>query len=276
MADVVNGSLIAEAGCHLGTDCPFPAPTVDVFHFEPIWQITVGGYEIGIAKPTLMVVVFSALIILVFSLAFGRARLVPGRFQSLGEIGYLFVRDQISRETIGKHGDHFVPFLFTLFFFIFVMNMLGIMPGAQIPATAFFALPVALALTVWVTYMYLGIKHQGPWGFFRNMMFPPGVPAWVLVILAPIELLSNVIVRPFTLAIRLFANMFAGHILLVMFSVTAFYMLSWSVMGVLGSTASFLLTVIMTAFELLIEFLQAYIFTLLTASYIAGSLHSEH
>lgn len=276
MASVLSGSVVAGAGCHLGTDCPFPAPDVDIFQFSPIWQFTAFGHEVALTKPMLMVVMFSAVIIIVFALAFGRARLVPNKFQSLGELGYLFVRDQISRETIGKHGDHFVPFLFTLFFFIFVMNMLGIMPGAQIPATAFFALPVALALTVWVTYMYLGIKHQGPWGFFRNMMFPPGVPPWVLFILAPIELLSNVFVRPFTLAIRLFANMFAGHILLVMFSVTAFYMLSLSVVGILGATTSFLLTIIMTAFELLIEFLQAYIFTLLTASYIAGSLHAEH
>lgn len=276
MPDMALDRLVAEAGCHLGSDCAFPAPTTEIFEFAPIWQLTLLGVQFNINKPVIMLVLFSAAIIAFFMLAFGRAKLVPTKLQSIGEIGYLFIRDQISRETIGKRGDVFVPYLFSLFFFIFVLNFLEILPGAQLPVTSYFAIPVALALSVWVTYMFLGIKHQGAWGFFKNMMFPPGVPAGVLGILAPIEFVSNVLVRPFTLAIRLFANMFAGHILLTMFMVSAFYLLSASVLGIVGSTASFMMAVIMTAFELLIEFLQAYIFALLTASYIAGSLHSEH
>ena len=135
---------------------------------------------------------------------------------------------------------------------------------------------VALALVVWCVYMYLGMRHQGPVGFFTNMMFPPGMPKPIYIILAPIELISNVLVRPVTLAIRLFANMFAGHLLLTVFTVAAFYLASPSIIGILGSATSFLMTVIFTGFEALIQALQAYIFTLLTAVYIAGSLHAEH
>lgn len=276
MSVIASTSLIAQSGCHINSGCGFPAPTTEIFQFHTIWQFTVAGVTFDINKPMVMALTSSVLIVAFFVLAFGRAKLVPGKLQSVGEMGYLFIRDQISRETIGKDGDKFIPFLFSLFFFIFVLNFLEIVPGAQMPVTAYYAFPVALALASWVTYMYLGIRHQGPLGFFRNMMFPPGVPAPIYVLLSPIELISNVIVRPFTLSIRLFANMFAGHILLTVFTVATLYLMNLSVIGILGTTTSFIMTVVMTAFELLIEFLQAYIFTLLTASYIAGSLHAEH
>ena len=129
---------------------------------------------------------------------------------------------------------------------------------------------------VWLVYMFIGMRNQGPLKFFTNMMFPPGVPKAVLVILAPIEFLSNVLVRPFTLAVRLMANMFAGHLLITVFIVATIYLFSPSVIGMLGSVASGIMTLIMTGFEFMIEALQAYIFTLLTASYIAGSLSNEH
>jgi F-type H+-transporting ATPase subunit a len=156
------------------------------------------------------------------------------------------------------------------------MNLFGVFALAQFPTMSRLMFPAALAGMVWLVYMYLGVRHQGPIGFFKNMMFPPGLPAWLYFILAPIELISNVLVRPFTLAIRLFANMFAGHLLLTTFTVATWYLLSPSLIGIIGSTASFVLTVVLTAFELLIQALQAFIFTLLTAVYISGSLHADH
>ena len=108
------------------------------------------------------------------------------------------------------------------------------------------------------------------------MMFPPGVPKAMYVLLAPIELVSNILVRPFTHAVRLFANMFAGHLVLATFSVATFYLISASVIGILGSVASFGVTIALTGFEMLIQALQAYIFTLLAAVYIGGALHAEH
>jgi F-type H+-transporting ATPase subunit a len=122
----------------------------------------------------------------------------------------------------------------------------------------------------------LGIYKQGFVGFFKNIMFPPGVPKGMYILLTPIELISNFLVRPFTHAVRLFANMFAGHLLLATFSIAAFYLLTFSVIGIIGSAASFTLAVMLTAFEAFIQALQAYIFTLLAAVYIGSALHAEH
>lgn len=276
MLDSISSGLIAQSGCHINSGCGFPAPTTEIFEYAPIWEFNLFGVTFDLNKPMIMALMFSVIIVVFFVMAFGRAKLVPSKLQSVGELGYLFIRDQVSRETVGKDGDRFIPLFFSFFFFVFVMNFLEILPGAQMPVTAYYAFPVALAITVWVIYMYLGMRHQGPWGFFKNMMFPPGLPFWIYFVLAPIELISTVIVRPFTLSIRLFANMFAGHILLTVFTVASLYLMNISFIGIIGTTTSFLMTIIMTAFELLIEFLQAYIFTLLAASYIAGSLHAEH
>ena len=135
---------------------------------------------------------------------------------------------------------------------------------------------MAFALIVYVTWVPLGVYKQGFRGFFGGIMFPPGVPKAMYVLLTPIELISNLIVRPFTHSVRLFANNFAGHLLIATFSVAAFYLISASVVGILGSIASFVVAVVLTGFELLIQALQAYIFTLLAAVYISGALHAEH
>lgn len=259
-----------------GSTCGFPAPTTAIFDLEPYFTYDLFGVTFEISKPVVLAVLGSAIIIIFFLVAFAKPRLVPGKVQSLGEMGYLFIRNGIARETIGPAGDRWVPLLFSMFFFVFVMNIFEVIPGAQFPVPSRIAFPVALALVVWVIYMYLGMRHQGPVKFFTNMMFPPGLPKPIYVLLAPIEFLSNVLIRPFTLAIRLFANMFAGHLLLTIFTVATFYLASFTFIGAIGSATSFLMTVILTAFELLIITLQAYIFTLLTAVYIAGSLHSEH
>ena len=194
--------------------------------------------------------------------------------QNVGELGVTFVRDQILRPMMGKRGDGYLPFLVALFFFIWVMNLMEIIPVAQYPPMSQIAFPAALMLMVYGTYTYLGIKHQGLGGYFRNMI-PRGVPWPILIILAPVEILQYVLVRPFTLAIRLFANMFAGHLLLLIFTLATWYLLSLSV-SLLFSVTSFVLTIVITAFELLIQALQAFIFTILTAQYIGGSLEAGH
>ncbi|HXL16607.1 MAG TPA: F0F1 ATP synthase subunit A, partial [Streptosporangiaceae bacterium] len=222
----------------------------------------------------LLAVICSAIVIAFFWAAFAKPKLVPSGIQNLGELGVLFVRDQILRPMMGKRGDGFLPFLVALFFFIWVMNIMEIIPVAQFPANSEFAFPVALMLMVYGTYTYLGIKHQGFVGYFKNMI-PSGVPAGILLILAPVEVLQYVLVRPFTLAVRLFANMFAGHILLLVFTLATWYLLVAGI-GLLWSATSFILTVVLTAFELLIQALQAYIFTILTAQYIGGALEPEH
>ena len=275
MANALAAALTES--CHFAPPgCAFPAPNADIFEFDAYLQFHFLGIEWSITKPVVLAVIGTAFIVGFFLTAFARPRLVPGRLQSLGEVGYLFIRDQIARDVIGKEGDTFVPFLASLFFFVWVMNLFGVFALAQFPVMARFAFPVTLALMVWLTYMYLGMRHQGPIGYFKNMMFPPGLPTWLYFILAPIELISNVIVRPFTLAVRAFANMFAGHLLLTTFTVATWYLLSPSIIGIIGSTASAAVTVTLTGFELLIQALQAFIFTLLTAVYISSSLHADH
>jgi len=275
--DVTSRTLASGTDCHLNgaNGCGFPAPGLELFHFDPYVQFTLLGQTFSIDKPVMIMVVGTALIVLFYIVAFAKPRLVPGKVQSIGELSYTFVRDQISRETIGKAGDKYMPFLMSLFVFVAVMNVMGIIPFIMFPVMSIFAFPATLAVMVWITYMFVGFHHQGP-AFIKNMCVPSGVPLWVLILLAPIEFISNIIVRPFTLAIRLFANMFAGHVLLTVFIVATFYLASPSVIGILGSTASFAMTLIMTGFEFAIQMLQAYIFTLLTASYIAGSLANEH
>ncbi len=253
------------------THCGYPAPGYpDSFIFTPFF--TIGGF--AFTKPMLLAVVCVLVVLGFFWAAFSRPELVPRGAQNLGELGITFVRDQILRPMMGKRGDNFLPFLVALFFFIWVMNVMEIIPIAQFPPMSKFAFPAALMLMVYGCYNYLGIRNQGLGGYFRNMI-PRGVPPGILVILAPVEILQYIIVRPFTLAVRLFANMFAGHILLLVFTIATWYLFSLSI-GLLFSVTSFVLTIVVTAFEMLIQALQAFIFTILTAQYIGGSLEAEH
>ncbi len=254
------------------THCGYPAPGYPspTFIFTPFF--TIGSF--AFTKPMFLALVCMLAVIGFFWAAFANPKLVPRGAQGLGELGVGFVRDQILRPMMGKRGDSYLPFLVSLFFFIWVMNTMEIVPVAQYPPMAQIAFPAALMLMVYGTYNYQGIKHQGLGGYFRNMI-PRGVPGPILIILAPVEILQYIIVRPFTLAVRLFANMFAGHILLLVFTLATWYMLSLSV-GLLFSATSFVLTIALTGFEMLIQALQAYIFTILTAQYIGGSLEAGH
>ena len=273
-AEVIASGL----DCHLVSDsgCGFPAPGAEIFLFDDIATFTIANLEFHLSKVTVLLAIVVVAILAFFIYAFRKPKLVPRGAQAVGEMGYLFIRDGIARETIGKDGDRFVPFLFAFFFLVWLSNFMGIVPFAQIPVTSIFAIPVAFALIVYITWVPLGIYRQGFGGFFKNLLFPPGVPKAMYVLLTPLEFLSNLIVRPATHAIRLFANMFAGHLLIATFSIAAFYLLSASIIGILGSVASFAVAVALTGFEALIQALQAYIFTLLAAVYIAGALHPEH
>jgi len=252
--------------------CGFPAPGYPgpTFIFTPFFRW--GGFYF--TKPMLLALVCAVGVVAFFWAAFANPKIVPRGVQNLGEMGIGFVREQILLPMIGKRGDKFLPFLVSLFFFIWLMNLMEIIPVAQFPPMSMIAFPVALMLMVYGTYTYLGIKHQGLGGYFKNMI-PTGVPGPILIILAPVEILQYVLIRPFTLAIRLFANMFAGHILLLIFTLATWYLFSLTI-GLLFSVTSFVLTIVLTAFEMLIQALQAYIFTILTAQYIGGSLEAGH
>lgn len=282
---MANFISLSEVTCKFGDEaCPFPAPGVAIFDWRPLASIDLFGLtSLEITKPVILAMFCSVLVSVVFLLAFARPKLVPTGLQNVVEVGYLFIRDNVAREIMGKDGDRFVALLTSLFFFVWTMNILAIIPGAQFPVSSRFAFPVVLALIVWVVYLFVGMKNQGVVGYFKNVAFPPGMPIGIYPLLTPIELLSTIIIRPATLAIRLFANMFAGHLLITVFTVSAWYLLNLtnfvgvvSVIGYLGSFVSFIVIILLTVFEMFIQALQAFIFTLLTAVFISSSLHAEH
>ena len=263
-------SMPAE-GCHIFSGCGYPAPSITDFYFRPIF--TIGSFQF--TKPMLLAIVSGAIVVTFFFVAFRKPKIVPRGAQNVGELGVLFVRDQILRPQLGKEGDKYLPFLVSIFFFVWVMNLFGIIPLIDFPATSRIAFPAGLAFIVWVTYITIGMRAKGPIGYFRAMAIPQGAPWWILPLLAPIELFSNILVRPFTLTIRLMANMLAGHLLLLVFGVASWYLFSASI-GLLYATTSFLLTIILTGLEVLIQALQAFIFATLTAFYIADARQTVH
>jgi F-type H+-transporting ATPase subunit a len=264
--------LLAESGCHIQpSGCGFPAPGLNSFDFKPIFSI--GSFDF--TKPMLLALICLVIVVGFFWAAFSKPKMVPGKLQLVGEIGYTFISRGIARDVIGKKGDKFVPFLTSIFFFVWIMNIMSIIPLAQFPVASRFAYPVAIAVLVWITYMYLTFKTHGFVGGWKHLTVLQGLPGWLLPLIIVIEFLQNVILRPFTLAVRLWANMFAGHMLIVMFSAASWYLLTPSIMSLFAG-GSFVMAVGMTAFEVLIQFLQAYIFTLLTSIYISGALEEGH
>jgi F-type H+-transporting ATPase subunit a len=229
----------------------------------------------GVNKVVLLMWLSAIISFLVVYLAGRNAKLVPSGLQNVGESLFDFIQDGIILQTIGPDGLKYTAFLGTFFVFIFTCNLWEIIPAAQMPVNARMALPIFMTGVVWVTYMVLGIVKQGPLGYFKNMCFPPGVPKALYILVTPIEFVSTVLVRPLSLSVRLFANMLAGHLLLVSFAVICAALWSASV-TVIILPFSFALLVGLTGFEILVAFLQAFIFTILAAVYIGSSMHPEH
>jgi F-type H+-transporting ATPase subunit a len=190
---------------------------------------------------------------------------------------YNMVRNGVGRDIIGSRDFlKYVPLLFSLFMMILVNNFFGIIPFFQYPTFGRVAFPMALTLFVFVVYHAIGVRKFGVVKYFTNMV-PHGLPKGIVPVIFILEVITNFVTRPVTLALRLFGNMFAGHMLLLLFVTGGEYMLFHGTPFLkVAGVGSFILAFVMTAFEGLIEFLQAYIFTLLAATYIAGSLAEEH
>jgi len=229
-------------------------------------------------KISLIAVLAATIGTVVFLLA-GRqsAETAPRGIRNIAESTVEFIENGVVMQTMGRDGLGWTPFLLSLFTFIYLCNVPGIIPFLQMPATARMALPAALALMVWVVYNGAGIKHQGFGGYFKSVLFPPGVPKALYILVTPIEFISAIIVRPFSLAVRLFANMLAGHILLVTFALLteSLFQAKDKILIPFGVLPMGML-IFLTGFEVLVAFLQAYIFTILTAVYIGGAVHPEH
>jgi F-type H+-transporting ATPase subunit a len=250
----------------------FQAPGLELFNWKPIFHI--GSFPV--TKPMVLALLVSAIVIAFFYAAFNKPKLVPRGTQNVGEVLYLYVRDEVVRPMMGKEGDSWLRFLVPLFFFIWIGNLMSVVPIAQFPVNSRIAFPAVLAVMVYVIWVTVAIRTQGLVGMFKNTLFPPGLPKPLYVLVVPIEFLSTFIVRPFTHAVRLFANMFAGHMLLVVFSLGAVYLLQVGNFSVIFAPFSLLMAIVMTFFELLVIVLQAYVFTVLTATYLNGSVEPAH
>jgi F-type H+-transporting ATPase subunit a len=254
----------------------FEAPGLEAFYPHPLWSFTLLGIPFEITRITLILWIATLAMIALLVATVRKPQIVPGKLQFLGESGYSLVRDGIARDVVGPKGLSFAPFLAALFFFILANNMMSIIPFAQISPMSKFAFPLVLALICYVLYIWIGIREQGVGKYFKDILFLPGVPKPMYILVTPIEILQNFIVRPFTLAVRLFANMFAGHMLLVVFSLGAVYLLSRDNFSLVFGPVSALMAIVMTFFELLVIFLQAYVFTVLMGTYLNGSIEAEH
>ncbi|MEI6867292.1 MAG: F0F1 ATP synthase subunit A [Actinomycetes bacterium] len=254
-----------------GSGAGFVPPSTADFNLPPI--IGNNAYS---TKPVFLVLL-SVLVISAFFIASSRkALVVPSKLQFAGESIYAFVRNDIGEEIIGHEFMRFVPFLFTLFTFILTNNVFGIVPFLQFPSMSHVSFPYVLAVFSFVIFHAVGIKKQGLGKYLKGIAFMPGVPKAVYILLTPIEIATFFLVRPLTLSLRLFANMFAGHLLLLVFIMGGDHLIR----GVIGlkliAPFAFAFGIGMTFFEFMVQCLQAYIFTLLTALFIAGALSDEH
>ncbi len=228
----------------------------------------------GINRVVLLTFLATILTFLFLYIPFRKPRIVPTKFQAMVESLVEMVRNTIGKEVIGSESAKYEWLLIPMFFWLFFLNIFEITPFINFPVTSRMAIPAFLAMFVWVVFIFVGIKKQGL-KYFINTLVPPGVPAPLLILIIPIEFISVFLIRPISLAVRLFANMIAGHMMLTVFFLTTS---AYFVLGpkLIAFPVPFAFAVVITAFEVFVSVLQAFIFTLLTAVYIESSLHAEH
>ncbi|WP_236683166.1 F0F1 ATP synthase subunit A [Demequina globuliformis] len=253
----------------------FHAPTVDEF-FPPALLFEGTIFELN--RIILARIIAAAILIFLFWLVARRAKVVPGRGQGVVEMLLDFIRVQIVEQVMDKEtAKRFLPFLTTLFLAIFAFNVTGIIPFMNMPGTALIGLPIVMAVWVYILYLVVGVKKHGLGGYLKTSLFPPGVPKGIYVLLTPIEFLQVFILRPATLALRLCANMIAGHLLLVLcFAATQYFFFeAVGAMKAMG-TVTFVAGFAFTLFELFVYALQSYVFVMLSAVYINMAIEEEH
>ncbi|MDQ0940695.1 F-type H+-transporting ATPase subunit a [Streptomyces sp. V1I1] len=266
--------LAFETDCHIFDGCGFPGPGLHSFMFEPLWG-NADGSGFYFNKVMLLALLGTIIIVGFFWAAFNKPKVVPGKLQMVAEAGYDFVRRGIVYETLGrKEGEKYIPLMVSIFFFVWMMNLWSIIPIAQFPVTSIIAYPAALAAIVYVIWMSVTFKRHGFVGGLKNITGYDKSLGAILPLVMLIEVFSNVLLRPFTHAVRLFANMFAGHTLLLLFTIASWYLLNG--IGIAYAGVSFVMVVVMTGFELFIQAVQAYVFVLLACTFIQGAVAEHH
>ena len=238
---------------------------MEQFEIKPLIPIHIGGLDLSFTNSALFMVIAAAAVTLLMIVSFRNRALVPSRIQSVAELLYEFV-DNMVVSVCGSEGRKYFPFIFTLFTFILLCNLLGLLPYA-FTVTSHVVITVALALVVFIGVTIIGFARHGT--HFLHLFAPSGVPLWIMPFLVPIEIFSY-FVRPVSLSLRLFANMMAGH---TMLKVIAGFIVA---LGVWFGWVPFAFVVILTAFEILVAVLQAYIFAILACVYLNDALHPGH
>jgi F-type H+-transporting ATPase subunit a len=267
------GNVLANEGFHAPGPVDFFLPDFTGNSWNE------GSYQVLLTKASVLLLLGAVVAYLFLAMTARRGEVVPGKVQFFGEQAYNFVRNGIAQDNIGPKFARYVPLLLSLFFFVLINNLFGIIPVLSFAPFSRFSFALGLALMVWVIYNGVGIADKGFLGYLKHATVPQGVPWIMLILLIPLEFLSNILVRPVTLSLRLFANMFAGHLLLILFSTGGAYLLIHAqgspVLKPAGVLA-FALGIGVGFLEVVVAVLQAYVFTLLTAQYISGALASDH
>jgi F-type H+-transporting ATPase subunit a len=244
--------------------------------FETQVVFSIGGFDVNRAMLLMFLAAFIAVGLLFF--AYRRARVVPTKYGVAVEGLVGFVRDEIAVGIIGPEGVRYFPYLLSLFLFILVGNLFEITPLVNFPITSRMAIPAFLAAVTWVIFVFVGFAKNG-FGYFADIVWPRSVPVFLRPLVGLIEFFSTFLLRPLTLAVRLFANLVAGHVMLSLLLVSGFIFIksvgdigARSVIGV----GWFTIGMAIFLFEIVVAVLQAYIFTLLSAVYIQTSVHPEH
>ena len=238
---------------------------MEQFEIKRLLEFRIGSLDASYTNSALWMTIAVILAFFVFVVGVQKKALVPGRLQSMAEVGYEFVAGMV-RDNVGNAGKKYFPFVLTLFVFILFCNLLGLVPYAFTP-TSHIVVTFAMAAVVFIGVTIIGIARHGV--HFLSLFVPKGVPFVLLLLLVPIEIISY-FVRPFSLSIRLFANMLAGHTMLKVFG--GFVVM----LGIIGGWAPLAFIVVFTGLELLIAFLQAYVFAILTCLYLNDAIHLHH
>ena len=238
---------------------------MEQFEIKRLLDLRIGSLDASYTNSALWMTIAVVLATLLFVYGMRQRSLVPGRVQAVAELGYEFVAGMV-RDNVGSEGKAYFPFILTLFVFILFCNTLGLVPYSFTP-TSHIIVTFAMAVVVFVGVTLIGFAKNGL--HFLQLFAPKGVPVYFLLFVAPLEVFSY-FVRPFSLSIRLFANMLAGHTMLKVFGGFAV------MLGILAGWAPIVLIFALTGLELIIAFLQAYVFTILTCLYLHDALHPSH
>ena len=256
----------------------FEPPSTEDFVFG-CWGpgLRVGGFDLCFNFIAALVVLTTIIVLVLFFVAFRTPKVVPGKFQLLMELGVQFVQENIAEPMLGNKATAFLPLLASFFFFILIGNLFEVVPGVNFSASSRVAIPLTLALVSWFTYNIVGIRKHGFFGYLRHTKIIPEAPAILRYgLLMPIEFISNIIVRPITLTVRLTANFVAGHFLLAIFFLGTVFFLENGPKTWAFAALSFPLSLMLVGLELFVAALQAFIFAVLSASYIGQAMAEGH